>query len=394
MSTVLSSARSAPLILFFLTISVIGSHAIAAGQGTLLGPGDLVYKGAFRLPAEGDSWAYGGGGLTYYPSGDLGGNADGYPGSLYGIGNDQRSEVTEISIPAPKISSGKNPDDLNMATTLRPFTPIFSELFRPADDGLPQRADISYLPPQAGQNDGHLYMTWGEHYQYEQVPSHAMSGLNLNDPQVAGPWYLADYENFATNDYLFGIPEDWAARNTPGLLLATGRFRDGSLGGSGPALFAFGPWNDGDPPAPRFRLTHVVPLLLYDKGYEQESPGKVMAGYTNADEWTGGEWLTAGEKSAVVFAGTKGRGNFWYGFSNGVVWPDNPPYPEYPAAPHNDRGWWAESFEGVLLFYNPDDLAKVAAGTMAPSEPQPYAELKIDPYLWHISAPEIGRAHV
>jgi hypothetical protein len=220
-----------------------------------------------------------------------------------------------------------------------------------------------------------------------------MSRLDMKDPRVKGPWYLADYENYATDDYLFAIPQDWAAQHTPGLLLATGRFRDGSLGGSGPALFAFGPWNEGNPPASRARLTRVVPLLLYGKGYEQDGSGKVMDGYTSADEWTGGEWLTAGEKSAVVFAGTRGRGNFWYGFSNGVIWPDNPPYPEYPPAPHNDRGWWADSFEGVLLFYNPADLAKVALGTMAPHEPQPYGEMKIDQYLWHISGP-VQKMHV
>jgi hypothetical protein len=368
-----------------LALSCIAGPVAAAGQDKLLQPSDLIYKGAFRLPSEGDGWGYGGGGLTYYPPGDPGGSPDGYPGSLYGIGNDQKSQVTEISIPVPVISTGKNPAELNTATTLQPFSPVFSTLFTPADDGLPQRADIAYLPPQDSQADGSLYLTWGEHYQYELVPSHAMSRLSLADPQVKGPWYLDGYENFATDDYLFEIPQNWAEQNTPGLRLATGRFRDGSLGGSGPSLFAFGPWNDGNPPARNSRLTHVVPLLAYHKGYEEGWEGKVMAGYTSADEWTGGEWLTAGDKSAVIFAGTKGRGNFWYGFSNGVVWPDNPPYPEYPPAPHNDRGWWAKSFDGVIIFYDPSDLAKVAAGTMAPYEPQPYAELDLDSYLWHIT---------
>ncbi|OPY37415.1 MAG: hypothetical protein A4E35_01331 [Methanoregula sp. PtaU1.Bin051] len=118
-----------------------------------------------------------------------------------------------------------------------------------------------------------------------------------------------------------------------------------------------------------------------------------MTGYNNADDWSGGEWVTAGDRSAVIFAGTKGRGNFWYGFSNGVVWPDNPPYPEIPPPPHDDRGWWADSFEGVIIFYDPGDLAKVAAGSMAPWEPQPYAEMKVDRYLWHITGP-VQKMHV
>ncbi len=378
-----SSRYSLALLFFLITCSLL--PAAAAGQSGLIPPADLEYRGAFRLPQDGNDWTYGATGLTYYPGSDTGGSADGYPGSLYGMGNDQRCEVSEISIPAPVISPHKNIADLNTAATIQPFAPILRGVFVPADDGLPQRADIAYLPAQQGQSSGKLYITWGEHYQYEQVPSHAWSELTLSDPRVQGPWYLAGYENYATDDYLFEIPEEWTKASTPGLRLATGRFRDGSLGGSGPALFAFAPWLDGNPPARNARLSHVTPLLLYGKGYEEDGRDRVMQGYTSADEWSGGAWLTAGDRSAVIFAGTKGRGKFWYGFSNGVVWPDNPPFPDFPPAPHNERGWWAESFEGVLYFYNPDDLAKVAAGTMAAHEPQPYAELSLEPYLWHIT---------
>jgi hypothetical protein len=381
-----------PLLVFSLIACTALCPAIPAAVN-LLQPGDLGYLGAFRLPHDNEGWNYGGTGLTYYPGGDPAGPADGYTGSLFGTGNDQRCEVAEISIPAPVISPQKSVSDLNTATTIQPFSRITHGVFTPADDGLPQRVDIAYLPAQGGQSSGKLYIAWGEHYQYEQVPSHAWSELTLSRPDVQGPWYLADYENFATNDYLFEIPEPWAQEHTPGLRLATGRFRDGSLGGSGPSLFAYGPWLDANPPSRNARLTHVTPLLLYGKGYEEEGRDRVMKGYTSADEWSGGAWLTSGDRSGIIFTGTKGRGNFWYGFSNGLVWPDNPPFPDFPPAPHNERGWWAESFEGVLYFYNPDDLAKVAAGTMAPYEPQPYAELNLDPYLWHIKE-KWQKAHV
>lgn len=375
------------LLLLFCLLSSAAICPAMAAAGNLLQPGDIEYLGAFRLPQDSNGWTYGATGLTYYPGGDPGGAADRYPGSLFGTGNDQRCEVSEISIPAPVISQAKSLSDLNTATTLQPFSRITQGVFTPADDGLPQRVDIEYLPAQEGQSAGKLHITWGEHYQYEQVPSHAWSELDLSRPAVQGPWYFGDYENFATDDYLFEIPELWAQKNTPGLRLATGRFRDGSLGGSGPSLFAYGPWLDGNPSAKNARLTHITPLLLYGKGYEEDGSNQVMQGYTNADEWSGGAWLTAGDSAAVIFAGTKGRGNFWYGFSNGLVWPDNPPFPDFPPAPHDERGWWAESFESVLYFYNPDDLAKVAVGTMAPHEPQPYAELNLEPYLWHITKP-------
>jgi hypothetical protein len=102
-----------------------------------------------------------------------------------------------------------------------------------------------------------------------------------------------------------------------------------------------------------------------------------MNNYTEADEWSGGAWLTAGESSAVVFVGTKGLGNCWYGFSDGTVWPD-----EVPDPPHDDRGWWTDSIKAEILFYDPSDLAGVAHGTMQTYEPQPYTTLDIDPYLY------------
>ena len=48
------------------------------------------------------------------------------------------------------------------------------------------------------------------------------------------------------------------------------------------------------------------------------------------------------------------------------------------------EGWWATGFEAQFVFYDPNDLAKVAAGTMQTYEPQPYAVLNVDQYLYHI----------
>jgi hypothetical protein len=103
-----------------------------------------------------------------------------------------------------------------------------------------------------------------------------------------------------------------------------------------------------------------------------------MDGYHHSDEWSGGAWLTAGSKAAVIFVGTKGTGDCWYGCADGT---DEPPWP-----PDCDRGWWSTGFVGQILFYDPADLAAVAQGTMQSWEPQPYAMLKIDEYLYHITS--------
>ena len=112
-----------------------------------------------------------------------------------------------------------------------------------------------------------------------------------------------------------------------------------------------------------------------------------MSNYHHSDQWSGGAWLTAGSKSAVIFVGTKGVGeNCWYGFADGTVWPDEPPYPPIPDPPNDDRGWWSSGFEGQIIFYDPANLAAVARGDMESWEPQPYASLNIDPYLFNVQS--------
>ena len=367
-------------------------------SGEVLMPEDLEYIGAFRLPeaSGGSNWEYSGQGLTYYPDGDPGDLEDGFPGSLFGFGHDHHMQVSEISIPQPVIS--KNLDDLNTAVTLQPFADLTGGFLDPEAMDLPI-ADLAYLPPQAGQETGKLHFTFGQHFQGFE-PSHGWAELDLSDPRPAGPWIFDSYTNYTTNDYLFDIPVDWAADNTPGQVLATGRFREGVWGGYGPALFAYDPFQDGNPPAPGATLTSITPLLLYG----QQEPGLTdivvdasmqMDGYQLADHWMGAAWLTGGGKSAMIFVGTKALGHSWYGFANGVVWEydcaeQSPPTcPEPPEWPFDNRGYWADDYQAQIIFFDPADLAAVARGELQTWEPQPYATLVLDEYLFD---PEINYA--
>jgi hypothetical protein len=351
--------------------------------GELIQPGDLVYQGAFRLP-DGPpeiGWEWGASAMTYYPDGDPDGPDDGYPGSIFGTGHDWNQYVSEISIPAPIISASKNVEELNIATTLQDFQNIRGDLF--GEFEIP-RVGLEYLPPQGDQTTGKLYFAWAQHMgEGETNPSHGWSELDLSNPQTAGAWRIGDYWNYVTTDYIFEIPRNWADANTPGMYLATGRFRDGGQGGQGPNLLAYGPWNEGNPPAQNSTLP-AIPLLMYGDVYTEGSP--TMNNYHHSDEWSGGAWLTAGDKSAVIFVGTKGIGDCWYGFANGVVWPDEPPYPPVPDPPNEARGWWSTGFEGQIIFYDPADLAAVAQGEMETWEPQPYATMNVDEYMYHTEA--------
>lgn len=353
-----------------------------------LSPEFLVYQGAFRLPNDsgGMGWEYSGHGMTFFPSGDPGGESDGFPGSLFIVGHDHQLWVGEVSIPIPVISSDLG--ELNFAQTLQSQGDITGGVV--TDAWVLPRMGIEYLPVVQGMTEGKLHFAVGQHIQYFE-PSHGWASTNLADPQTAGLWWLDGYTNYATNDYLFEIPETWSLSNAPGYRLATGRFREGVWGGQGPALFAYAPWMEGNPPPNGYSLQNVIPLLLY--GQQTEGLPEIavddstrMQGYSESDHWWGGAWLTSDFGESVIFTGTKALGKSWYGFANGVVWDyacmEDPEIdcPEIPDYPYDNRGFWAEGYQPAILFFDPKDLGRVARGEMAPHEPQPYALLDLTEY--------------
>ncbi len=345
----------------------------------LLQPAGLSYLGAFRLPGPsgGSDWNYSGDAMAYFPDGDPAGPDDGFPGSIFGIGHDWHKQVSEITVPVPIDS--RDLTALNTAETLRPFTDVRSGVGQL--DLLTEilRVGMAYLPPQGDQTTGKLYLCFGQHFQEEQerVASHLWCETDLTG--VRGAWWVGEYSPYSVNDYMFEIPATWADTYVGGRRLATGRFRDGGWGGQGPALFAIAPWQHGNPPADGTRLD-AVPLLLYSSTATDEEPYHTLDDYHHSDEWSGGAWLTAAGRAAVVFVGTKGVGECWYGLPDGTLWEE--PYPDDPLG---QRGWWSSQFVGRMLFYDPADLAAVARGEKQPWEPQPYATMDLDQHLYGIT---------
>ena len=363
----------------------------------VIAPSDLVYLGAFRLPQPtgGSNWEYSGYAATYYPRGDAGGSKDAFPGSIFAVGHDHQQMVSEINIPVPVVSAEKNLRELNAAETLQPFRDIRGGKFGGLE--IP-RAGIEYLPAAGGSGAGKLHFCWGQHFQFEHDASHGWSDLDLVAPNTQGLWYIGQYSNYVTNDYLFEIPKSWADRHLPGYRLATGRFRDGTWGGLGPAILAYVPPAENNTPAAGATIEKVKTLLMYGAPQPgspelEVNPKRKMKEFSEADEWSGGAWLTAGDRSAVVLVGTKGTGKTWYGFANGVVYPTSgdpsEPVPDVPPFPYDARGWWSAGISAQILFFDPAQLAAVARGELEPWEPQPYAVLAIDKYLF-----EPGYDHV
>jgi hypothetical protein len=223
---------------------------------------------------------------------------------------------------------------------------------------------------------GKLHFCWSTHAPgnpEDDGPTHGWCDLDLAQPRPAGAWRIGAYPKYVTSDYLFPIPTAWANAHTPGQYLATGRYRDGGQAAQGPALLAIGPASAGDPP-PAGSTLPATPLLLYES-VEQDN-AHTLDDYHHSDEWSGGAWISAGGDAAVLFVGTKGQGDCWYGCADGT---DAPPWPD-----DCDRGWWSTRFVAQMLFYDPAHLAAVARGEKEPWEPQPYATLDVDPYLYHL----------
>lgn len=393
-------------------LPVVATSSSSPNMSTRVQPGDLRYLGAFRLPdgaARPRTFEYGGNAMTFNPNGDSAGASDGFPGSLFITGHDRMpydelpdgDQVAEINIPMPIISRDLN--QLNQAGFIQNFSNVASGFFVGLDE-IP-RVGMAYLNTAA--TGPKIHLAWGQHLQDEQAASHAWFDPNLSAPNLRGTWFIGNQSVYSVNGYLFEIPAEWANQHVSGRYLATGRFRDGGWSGMGPALFAYRPWVDEKgSPAPSDTHLQEIPLLLYEKSTNTESIERVLNGYQHADEWEGGAWLTTRTgKSAVLFAGTKSTGEkYWYGYLNplGAQTPcvDEAFVGEFPvcrlanglSCPPSDliecsghtssRGWWSTRMDAQLILYDPADLARVAAGQMQTWEPQPYASIDLDDYLY------------
>ncbi len=378
-------------------------------------PGDLEYLGAFRLPGgdtRPETFAYGGNAMTLNPAGDPAGSGDGFPGSLFLTGHDRivdelpnGSQVAEISIPQPVITD--TVADLGQAAFLQTFHDVAAGYFTELEE-IP-RIGMQYLDTSA--TGAKIHLAWGQHFQPDDpaVASHAWFDPHLSAPDVQGTWFIGNQSRYlySVNGYMFEIPSAWADEHAQGRYLGTGRYRDGGWSGMGPALFAYRPWVDGaGTPAPSGMHLETTELLLYESSENTPDIERCVEGYQHPDEWEGGAWITTTSgKSAVLFAGTKATGaKYWYGYVNpaGAEFPcvDGESVGQFTVCRladgsacgpedltectgHNEnRGWWSSRFDAQFILYDPADLAQVAAGEIGSWEPQLYASLDIDEYLF------------
>ena len=366
-----------------------------------LNPAGFIYRGAFTLP---EIFSYGGEAITYNPNGDGGesgtGAGDGYAGSLFisNLNNNENGLVGEISIPSPESSSEHNRTDLNEAIILQSPVNI-----RPTNINNWNYVDIWRNGLEFVESENRLYNSWTIHYTVNEEKRATISCCNASDLAAStklGAWYVGNMGNTplesATSDYIFEIPQTWADIYTEGRSMVTGRFRDGGLGGLGPTFYAFNKAGFSTPvPDSELPITTLLEYASVEGTDNYNFPNSIND-YNHADAWRTGEWVEWENKSAFMIIGNKAHGDNWYGYQGENMRLDwiiaDCPQPEFDSTDPDGKGWRAHSYMPMAIFYDPSDLAQVAAGTMETYEPQPYAAIRFDSTVFWGEKSEISSA--
>jgi hypothetical protein len=333
----------------------------------LLGPQDLIYEGAFRVPEEsnGESLSYGGQALAYNPlSNTL------YLGSLH-------NKVAEVSIPSPV--KGTLAEQLPVASFVQPFhDPAEGRLRDIAEDGVTLGGLLVH--------DGRLYGTGVIYYDAgnAQRQSHFGRSLDLARAKEVTRIYQVGETGKAgfVAGYMATVPQEWrAALGGPAV---TGQCCISIISRTsfGPGLFA---WNPAD--LGRREQLPATPLLYYPQQHATLGP------WEGANEVFGGTTEVAGVAiidgtRTVLFAGRNGIGKFCYGDGTAdAAKASEQPQPngeKYCYDPTNaSKGQHAYPYRLQFWAYDVNDLAAVRAGRREPWDVRPYG-------VWPFELPPIG----
>lgn len=369
----------------------------------IINPSGFEYLGAISLPED---FAYGADGLSYNPNGDGGqtgsGASDGFPGSFFvtDINQPVRGFVGEVSFPEPSLSPTKNLDELNQVVILQ--TPVN---IRPENVNNWEYVDVWLTGLEYVEEENRLYNSWAIYYDVIFDKTASISCVDANDLAGGikyGAWFLGSSDQSIIpndpylNDYIFQIPQDWADENTDGQSLISGRYREGGLSGLGPTLYSTN-LGYSIPPAANSE-TDFSTLLQYGPVEESDNYNfpNSLNDYNHADWLKGADWISVDEQNAVVIIGNKGLGHNYYGYNGERMRHDwviaDLPYPEFFETDPNGKGWKAYNNIPIILFYDPSDLADVAAGITESHQPQPYAALRLDKNLFFGETAQISSA--
>lgn len=315
---------------------------------------DLLYEGAFRLPATeaGDSFAFGGHPIAYNPGTD----------SLF-VGTHSK-KVAEISIPAPV--KGVAIDALPVAAYLQPFVdPTEGHLSEVASDGTSLGGLLVYERQLFG--TGFIYYDANN----DQTVSHFSRPLSLSERAVAGMVRVGQSGKLGmVAGYMAAVPPEWQSRLGGPAITGQCCLSIISRTSLGPAAFVFDPKE-----VKAGNATAAEPLVYYP--HQHPTLGKWDASNPTygGTMQLGGAALINGTRTAL-FVGRNGLGEFCYGNGtadaslHGKRGPDGETLCFDPTT--SDKGQHAYPYRYQFWAYDLSELAEVRAGKREPWEVKPY----------------------
>jgi hypothetical protein len=326
---------------------------------------DLVYQGAFRVPADGNggNFSYGGQTLAYNPvSNTL------FVGSL-------QNSVAELSIPSP--AKAARVEELPIAAFVQPFRD-------PSDGHLRDIKEEDVLLGGLLVHDGRLYVSGYIYYDaaHAQRLTHFSRSLDLSRPEVQRIHQVGENGKAGfVAGYMASVPAEW--RTALGGPAVTGQCCIPIIGRTsfGPGLFS---WNPAD--LGRRDPVPATPLMYYT---EQHA---TLGSWEGSNSRYGGTTQVAGVAiidgtRTALFAGRNGLGDFCYGIGTDDArkasqrGPNGETYCYDPTNLHN--GSHAYPYRLQFWAYDVADLAAVRSGDKQPWQVVPYA-------VWPFELPSFG----
>ncbi len=363
-----------------------------AGNGTSaerLQPADLTYVGAFRLP---ENFNWGARGLSFYPNGSGGTGSllvtgfellhdPAHPGeSCWDASWNCAAYFGEVAIPPPAIEADWQ--DLPQAALAGPMTRFDGGLASTVHREYVFVSDLEYVPRQGSQTHDKLYGSIELWYAEGVAGSDTFNTIwfaNLDGTDARGMFHVGPvetpYHGRKMGSYMFSVPRAYADRYLGGRTLVTGRSRgtpaEGAeavttRGGSqGPTLFAFHPFGSDRPTG----NLDALPMLYYRVAFPGCAGPNVgnpdacdYPGYTMCDEWTGGAFVENRNRRAILLLGYKGLGRNCY---------DEPPVQCHDPCSAS-HGYHCQPYERQVIFYDVDELGRIARGDRDPWTVRPY----------------------
>jgi len=244
----------------------VGGDAFASAS-ELLKITDLVYEGAFRVPAKAN-----GSSDMNYSQGPIAYAADSR--SVFLVGHAHQQAVAEYLV--PEIINSKSISKLNMAQPVQEFNPVLSRMAGGNPEKLNRLGGLAY-------HDGRLMISAYEYYDApaDNVTTHLVveDARNLSGSVVTGP---LSFEGRAhTSGWMSPIPVEWQAA-------LGGRWLTGSSSGEpiigrlsvGPSAFAF------DPEDMNNKTSKVSTTMLLDFSLKRRLHEDLSNEFGDNDIWT------------------------------------------------------------------------------------------------------------